>query len=66
MKKVHWAGGISLPGVEIGKGYPCCCSGGLAYRIKFHGKMERKAPFLVTCVRCQMMLRKAGLLEENS
>lgn len=63
MKKIHWAGGIKHNGNTREKNWPACCVGALAYRIKYHGLMNHSQPLAVTCVRCRMLLVKAGLLE---
>jgi hypothetical protein len=65
MKVIHWSGGVRIVDKRVDnrlKGWPVCCSGALAYRIKYHGMMNSQDPTAVTCKKCQALLRKAGKL----
>ena len=68
MGRIHWSGGARIvEGSRLDmreKGWPCCCSGAVAYRIKYRGMMNGKDPQQVTCVSCRKVLVKVGLLEE--
>lgn len=63
MERIHWSGGINMPGDTRLQGWPCCCSGPTAYHIRLKGMMNGRDPKEVTCKRCQAVLRKAGLLK---
>ena len=68
MKKVHWGGGLKITGKRITKmlaGWPCCCSGRRAEKIREEGNLELHHVSLVTCKACINLLRKAGRLEEG-
>lgn len=62
MEKVHWSGGIELPGEKRLRGWACCCSGRRAEHIRQYGLMNAHEPEQVTCKKCQALLRKAGKL----
>lgn len=56
--KVHWAGGISAPGVIALKGWPCCCHGNKAQTIREKGQMTYFDLDIVTCKSCKRMIDK--------
>jgi hypothetical protein len=68
MERIHWSGGAKIiTRTRIDnrlKGWPCCCSGAAAYRIKYRGMMNGRDPQEVTCRSCRKVLVKVGLLEE--
>lgn len=67
MERIHWSGGariVERSRLDIReKGWPVCCSGAVAYRIKHRGMMNGSTPAEVTCQSCRKVLVKAGLLE---
>lgn len=62
-KRVHWAGGVSLPKAKMLKGWPCCCSGITAMQIKEEGNQTRDLE-KVTCKKCLRSLERAGVVDE--
>jgi hypothetical protein len=56
--KVHWAGGASTKTTEWLRGWPCCCSGKAAYRIRARGNLTG-FPDMVTCKRCIATMERA-------
>jgi len=60
LRRIHWAGGVSLQGGVCLPGWPACCSGDRAYRIKAAGNWVT-APALakvVSCKRCLALMAK--------
>lgn len=65
MKKIHWGGGINIPGARMFAGYPCCCSGKPAQKVRAEGNQTRFV-IDVTCEKCKAFLMKAGWLGKES
>lgn len=56
--KMHYSGGVRLPRTICLAGYPACCSGHQAEKIKAQGN-QTQLPKAVTCKRCLWLLTAA-------
>ena len=65
MERIHWSGGVSLPGKKMLKGWPACCSGDRAYAIRAEGMMNSVDPSAVTCKRCRALMVKGNLIKRD-
>lgn len=58
-KAMHYSGGLRLPKARMLAGWPCCCSGLAAIKVKEDGNMSND-PKEVTCKRCLKNMERAG------
>ncbi len=57
IKKIHYVGGVEFAGGKRLHGFPACCTGKQAERIRESG-IKTLAPAAVTCQKCLDMLDK--------
>ncbi len=60
MSKTHYAGGVTVGNTQWLRGWPCCCSGEKAIKIRVEGNVTF-FPDNVTCKACNKTLEKGSV-----